>query len=271
MTPQEARLILLCRRPHGQDDDLPAMAEAREVLAAHPDIMRDCQEDAAFDALIGEKIRACPVPGGLRDCIHAGARVTPRLPWWKRRGMGFGLAALLALGIFLTQYTARTRPGPPGKPTGTSPPAGSQDIAATLPDGQATLPDFRQAVTDKVSHARIELAKLSNNSGDLQSYLAGHSKIRHVPIPPGLTPAPTHGCEVFQWRGREVTLICFQTEAGIAHLFTIDAADLSGELAEPLCAHCNGWQTLTWKQDGKILLLTAQTSPEALRKIALPG
>ncbi|MDB6070779.1 MAG: hypothetical protein JWL81_1950 [Verrucomicrobiales bacterium] len=286
MTPQEARLILQCRRPHGQDDHLPAMAEARQALADHPDILSDCQEGAAFDALIGEKLRSCAVPEGLRDCIHAGARVTARPPWWKRRsGLGLGIAAVVAAGVFLTQYKPAPRPRGPDRipvtsgsqelavtnPAATTPAAAATTPGATTPAESATLPDFRQAVTDKVSQARIELAMLSNNSGDLQSYLAGHSKIRHVPIPAGLSPSPTHGCEVFQWRGREVTLICFQTDAGIAHLFTIDAADLAGDLPEPLCAHCNGWQTLTWKQDGKILLLTAQTSPEALRKIALPG
>ena len=55
MNPQEARLILQCRRARGQDDSLPAMAEARQTIENLPDLIKELEDDAAFDALIGQR------------------------------------------------------------------------------------------------------------------------------------------------------------------------------------------------------------------------
>lgn len=257
MNPEEARLILQCRRPQGQDDALPAMAEALKVLEPLPEDRAALESDAALDALIGAKLRSFAPPAQLRHGILTGARITPRLPWWKRRSVVFSAAAILALGLSLALLK------PDLQPTGSG-------IVRALPP--ADLDAFREAVTIKVSQDGIRLDKVSANVRELQSYLASHTQDGPVPLPEALTVLASHGCEVFQWQGHEVTLICFETTgAGIAHLFTINAADLPTDLSTPQQASIHGWETLTWKQDGKVMLLTAQTSPETLRKLALPG
>lgn len=258
MNPDEAKLILQCRRAQGQDDSLPAMAEAFKALEHLPADREELDHDAAFDAVVGEKLRACPCPESLRQTILTGAKVTPRLPWWRRHSVLFSAAAAaIALG------TGKALLTPAIRPTG-------HETAHVLPP--ASLADFQADTTAKVSHSRIALAKVSPNADDLEHYLANHTKGRHVPLPPGLRPLPTHGCEVFQWKGREVTLMCFESaEGGTAHLFTINADELPADLSQPLLASANGWQTISWKQDGKVMLLTAQTTPEILRKMVLPG
>jgi hypothetical protein len=257
MNPEEAKLILQCRRPAGQDDALPAMAEAWKVLEHLPEDRAALEADAALDALIGSKLRGFAPPEALRRNILTGARVTPRLPWWRRRTMLFSAAALVAAGVAGVILKSGLQP------TG-------NEIAQTVP--AASLSDFREATTGKVSRDKIALTKVSPKPEELQEYLAVHSKGKRIALPPGLSPLSTHGCEVFEWKGREVTLMCFETaDAGIAHLFTISADDLPADLAEPLVASANGWQTLTWKQDGKIMQLIAQTTPEKLRQLVLPG
>lgn len=257
MNPEEAKLILQCRRATGQDDALPAMAEAWKVLEHLPEDRAALESDAALDALIGSKLRGFAPPAELRRNILTGARVTPRLPWWRRRSVIFSAAALLAAGV--TGVLLK----PSLRPTG-------NEIALAVPG--VDLSDFREATTGKVSREEIALTKVSHHADELQEYLAVHSKGKRIALPPGLQPLTTHGCEVFAWKGREVTLMCFETaDAGIAHLFTISADDLPADLAKPLLASANGWQTLTWKQDGRIMQLIAQTTPEKLSKLVLPG
>lgn len=257
MNPEEARLILQCRRPQGQDDALPAMAEALEALETLPETQAALEADAVLDALIGAKLRHFPVPPQLRHSILTGARITPRLPWWRRRAFIFSAAAVFAVGMSFTQLK-------------TSLPSPGSGLVEALPAGG--LAEFRNAATAKISGGEIHLNKVSSHLGELQAYLASRPQGRPVSLPEGLTTLPTHGCEIFEWQGHEVTLICFETaEAGIAHLFTIDAGALPADLSTPLLASAHGWETLTWKHDGKVMLLTAQTSPAILRKLALPG
>lgn len=262
MNPEEARLILQCRRPHGQDDSLPAMSEAWQALDAYPDDISALKDDAALDAILGEKLRSLAPPADLRRNILTGAKVTPVLPWWRRRNSWLAAAALLVLGISWQQLALQ----PGSVSPGSGPPVPTQYLPT------ASLEDFRQDITAKVNDGSIHLGKVSPKVDDLQTWLASNAKGRQIPVPAGLAPLPTHGCEVFEWKGREVTLVCFEAADGhMAHLFTLNAADLPADLSQPLLASANGWQTLTWQQDGRLLVLTSQMPPDALRKLALPG
>lgn len=257
MNPEEAQLILQCRRAQGQDNALPAMAEAWQTLTTLPEARAALEADAALDALIGQKLRSFEPPSELRRIILTGARITPQLPWWRRRSVIFTAAALVMAGLSLTLI----------KPAGQQ--AGHETAQASIPPG---LEEFRQAITTKVNQDQIHFSKSSSHLGDLQTWLASHSTSQPATVPAGLTPLPTHGCEVFEWNGHEVTLMCFETkDAGTVHLFTIKASDLPMDLAAPLLASANGWETITWKQDGKIMQLIGQTTPEVLRALALPG
>ncbi len=257
MNPQEARLILQCRRARGQDDSLPAMAEARQTIENLPDLIKELEDDAAFDALIGEKLRSITVPSALRSSILAGARITPQIPWWRRRLTVFSAAALLAIGV--SSLLVKPQLFPSG-----------HEIAKT--QANAGLTEFRDATTKKVNNGGIHFSKASGDFSELQTYLASHSTSHAEKISSSLSPLPTHGCEIFQWQGHQVTLVCFETQdAGTVHLFTINASDLPADLSAPLLASVNGWETITWKQDGKIMQLIGHTTPERLKQLALPG
>jgi hypothetical protein len=257
MNPQEARLILQCRRARGQDDSLPAMAEARQTIENLPDLKKELEEDAAFDALIGEKLRSIVVPSTLRSSILAGARITPQIPWWRRRLTVFSAAALLAVGV--SSLLVKPQLFPSG-----------HEIASS--QANTGLTEFREATTKKVNHDGIHFSKASEDFSELKTYLASHSASSPDQVSHALSPLPTHGCEIFQWKGHEVTLVCFETkDAGTVHLFTINASDLPADLSAPLLASANGWETITWKQNGKIMQLIGQTTPERLKQLALPG
>ncbi len=260
MNPEEARLILQCRRPAGQDDRLPAITEAWQTLNGHPEIRAALEADALVDGEIGRKLRSLDPPADLRGLILAGARVTPRLAWWRRRGAFLAAAALIIGGVAAWQLRPLLRP------------AGTEVVNSPVPaTPPASLEEFRQDTTDKVSNDGIHLAHLSRHPSELQAWLSRKSKTPPAEVPPGLSSLATHGCEIFQWKGREVTLMCFETGSGTVHLFTMDAADIDWDLSQPQVASANGLETLTWKQNGRIMLLTAQAPPDQLRRLALPG
>jgi len=257
MNPEEAQLILQCRRAQGQDNALPAMAEAWQTLNHLPEARAALEADAALDALIGQTLRRFEPPSELRRIILTGARITPQLPWWRRRSVIFTAAALVMAGLSVTLI----------KPAGQQ--AGHETTQVIIPP---ELEEFRQAITTKLNQDQIHFSKASSQLEDLQTWLANHSTSPPATVPVGLAPLPTHGCEVFEWKGHEVTLVCFETkDSGTVHLFTIKASDLPMDLTAPLPASANGWETITWKQDGKIMQLIGQTSPEALRALILSG
>jgi len=175
MNPQEARLILQCRRARGQDDALPAMAEAWQTLQDFPDLKKELGEDAAFDALIGEKLRAFPVPSALRSSILAGARITPQIPWWRRRLTVFSAAALIAVGVsslLIKPHLSRS----------------SHEIAQS--QSHPGLTEFRDATTQKVNNDGIHFSKASGDFSELQTYLASHSTSHPGKISSTSPPCP---------------------------------------------------------------------------------
>lgn len=254
MNPEEARLILQCRRAQGQDDSLPAMAEAWEAIELHPEIRANLAADAEIDALIGQKLRSFAPPAELRSVILTGAKVTPMLPWWHRRTFLLSAAAVVVLGFFSLLLKSNLHLD--GKET-------------TWTGPLAGLQNFLEDTTARLKEENINFALASDKSGELQTYLAAHLKSPVAAIPASLSPLLTYGCEIFQWKGHEVTLMCFETEdEGTVHLFTINEKDLPGNFSGPLLASANGYETITWKQDGKIMQLAGHTTHENLRKLA---
>ena len=80
------------------------------------------------------------------------------------------------------------------------------------------------------------------------------------PTPGGLAQLEKAlGCKVFQWRGRQVTLVCLQAGTGSVHLFTIDAAELPDEIVgTEACKCCETWNTLLWNTRGKVQILASK-------------
>ena len=272
MTREEAKLILQCRRPCGKDDHLPVMREARSVVETCPDTMAELEAECALDGLIAERVRSVDPPADLLRNILLGAKVTPMQPWWRRHsGVLAAAAALAVAGVIL---------GIPRQPQGgktelTSLPKTTvtqeERIGPAVPL-QPTLADFRVDTTSKLSADKVSFQISSNSVAELQSYVNNHTRIRRVPVPDPMNPLPTLGCEIFQWRGHEVTLICFNTEEfGTVHLFTIDAADLPGCSAGCTDALAGGWQTVTWKDGDRVLLIAGKAPAEDLRKLIAKG
>ena len=84
MNPEEATLILQCRRPRGQDDHEPAISEALALISSDTAAMERVRCEEGLDALIGERLRRVEPPPDLRRKILVGAKVSRPRPLWQR-------------------------------------------------------------------------------------------------------------------------------------------------------------------------------------------
>lgn len=236
MNAEEAKLILQCRRPRGQDDHSPAISEALALISGDAAGMELLRREEILDALIGERFRSVEPPADLRRKILVGARVSRPRPVWQRPAW---LAAAAAFAVAL--------------PTAVKYWPVSAPVFASV-----TLSDFRTATTEKLNTGHTNFKPLASLD-EVKDHLARNTKSKSsVPVPGNLCHCPggTVGCEIFEWKGREVTLICFNAgKTGTVHLFTVDASALKDGPGGPIYKPENGWQTRAWIEDGHLMVL----------------
>jgi hypothetical protein len=239
MNLEEAKLIVQCRRPGGQDDRDVAISEALTLVRNDQTASERMRQEEALDAMIGERLRSMDPPGDLLRKILVGRSVTRRRHWWQRP---VWLAAAAAVAVGVPVALNHLPDTPQGGP-----------VFAAI-----SLADFRAASTQRLNDGpRVRPLPTYE---EVKAHLAEHSRARSVPVPDNLCHAPggTVGCEIFEWRGREVTLICFNAgKAGTVHLFTVDASALEDGPGGPIYQPSNGWQTRAWIEDGRLMVLAA--------------
>jgi len=250
----EAKLLLQACRPDGQDDALPAFAEALALVERDPELKAWWEAQRAFDRAVSAKLRDVPIPADLRDTILAGRKIeqmTPRfrLPYW------LAAAAMIALCIGLGFHYGN----------GTTP---------------ARAISIAQAVPALASHdyAAGSIAFLEDDTTPLGMLSPDHEKVvawlkqQHSPlgaIPNKMESLPSVGCQTFHVRGHAVSLICFtMTGGGVCHLFTIEKqalADPPG--ASPSFGREGSWTTASWSDAEHTYMLATQADPDTLRHL----
>src|SRR6188768_3424401 len=83
----DPRLYLSARRPGGQDDADPAMADAIAQSGNDPQLAAWAEAEKRQDAALTLKLRAVQPPPGLRERILAGSQVrrSGAREWFERR------------------------------------------------------------------------------------------------------------------------------------------------------------------------------------------
>jgi len=254
MNAEDAKLILQCRRPRGQDDHDPAISEALAFASCDVAFMEAMRREEALDVAIGERLRSVEPPADLRRKILIGARVTRVRPVWRRPGW-LAAAACLVLSVPLA---VKYWPAGPQAP-----------VYAAL-----TLPELRGLAVHKLSDGP-QVAGVKSME-DVKSYLARRNASCCVSVVPKQlchSPGGPIGCAVYEVKGREVTLICFNAgKLGEVHLFTVDASVLEDRPGGPIYETGGGWHTCTWPAGGHVLLLAGSAGSvtredlEAMRK-----
>jgi hypothetical protein len=256
MTPEEARLILHCRRPHGQDDADPAIASAIAALQTDHAASAEHHASQSLDSALCEQLRRLPVPDALRGNILAGRRLTPRAARFRPLWIAAAAAAVLAIaGPALWKFL----PWNQGQPVFAS----------------ASLSDFRLAAADKLTKHDFRLDRMKSLD-ELKDRLKDKTPAAAENLCGGCQGGVL-GCHIYDWQGRDVTLICFNAgDKGTVHLFTVDASALRGAPAGKVFETRDGWNTLAWAcpSSGRIMLLAgeeARTTSASLSSLIAAG
>lgn len=183
MTNEEAKFVLRAYRAHGADAGDEALAEALARVRRDPDLARWFAAEQAFDRAVAEKLAAVAPPPELREAILAGVKAGAplRAPWW-RAPAWLGLAASLVLLLGVAGFwTTRAN-------------AASEDIT-----------DF---AADYVA-AGFFLGEHGADIAELRAWLEQQKAPLPTVLPEGFHRLRSLGCKRIDYRGKQVSLICF--------------------------------------------------------------
>lgn len=244
MNNHEAKFILHGYRPHGRDAGDPQFAEALRQAQEDPHLASWLAQEQEVDAAIARKVQTCPLPEGLKEAILAGRKIVAATAWWRRREV-LAVAASLVFVAVLAAFWLK-------------------------PGGASTVEILRQDLTQMLSTGSYSLQAHAEDIAQLKESIRAHGGHADFVLPAGLKDARGYGCQVLDWRGKSVTMICLRTsEAGIVHLFVIRASDLPGapRPGAPRFARRGEWASAAWTLEDKTYLLVGLTDRQTLQKI----
>lgn len=244
MTNDEAKFILNAYRPNGEDANDPMFEAALAQAKRDPDLAGWFARLQAFDRAIASKLGETEVPEGLRAAILAGANVSrskPATSWWRRSpvwAMAASLAMLLAVAIPAFWSTTRA-------------------------NASGDLPDF---ATDYVA-AGFFLAEHDADIERLRMWLKGRNSPLPNDLPPGFRSLRGLGCKTVDYRGKNISLICFGAGKEY-HLFVADRADFPNLEASdtPKFVVRKGLAAATWSDRDHHYVVVTDDSLNALKQ-----
>jgi hypothetical protein len=243
MNNDEAKFMLQGYRPGGRDAGDPAMMAALEQARRDPALAGWFQREQAHGAAVAAKLREIAPPPGLRAAILAGARVSGRAdpvrPAW-RHPAWLALAAGFALLLGL---------------------AGWWRFA---PVGGASFEEYAMNVVDR----GFVLGKRGDDLAELKSWLAG----QRGPLP-GVLPAEfaalrALGCRTLEYRGRDVSLVCFERGKREFHVFVARREDLPpGEDSPPRFLARGDLVAATWTDARNRYVVVSDANMDTLKRL----
>ena len=245
MTNEEAKFILGAYRPNGSDASDPAMAEALLQASRDPELGAWFREERALDAVISEKLNEVEVPAELKSTILVGHRMMTR-PGAKGGAWTFFAKWAAVLIVF----------------------AGIGSLLLFRPSSDDPLATYRAELISLLAMKASPLDYHSSSLTDVQRWLAEREMASEFAVSNALSTQATMGCQILDWNGAQVTLICFDTGDGqLAHLLVVDRSALPGLEAtqERVLSVKEGWTTAIWVTKDKGYLLAGKGERPELR------
>lgn len=207
MSNNEAKFILRAYRPSGRDAGDPAMAEALKQARHDPALGAWFAREQAHDAAVAAKLREVAPPAGLRAAILAGATMseqktgavagkTRTQAWW-RQPVWLAVAAAVAVVLSVLTWKRLT------------------------PAGGATLEEFAVNNVDK----GFRLQKHSADVAVLKTWLSGQRGPLPEALPAKFAELRALGCRTLDFKGRDVSLLCFERGGKEFHVFVARLED----------------------------------------------
>jgi len=254
MDTEHAKSVLLTYRlgeaaPLGSE-----LAEALALAERNFDLAAWLEQELRFDRSMRQLLRAVPAPAGLRASIVLGRPADIVRPRWSRPSLLAVAAAVIGvLGfVILRSVNSTDKPVPLAQ-------------SAAAPSFDA----FHQEMATLIAEGRYSLQETSTSLAELKRYIRQNRGVADAAIPSRLAALPTYGCQILNWRGQRVTLICFTSaQLGFVHLFVLDADSQSLPVGSTEMVKVSDWNTARWRAEGKSYLLVAQGTDAQLRSLA---
>lgn len=242
-----ARRVLLLFRPGCGDEADPDVQAALKHLQQNPELQRWFDQHCAFQTAARRTLREVPVPAGLRQRILSGNPGSSKIVWWRRAAFqGPALAAAAALVLLLGMWWLWLPQPPRG------------DFTA-----------YREKMVSQVLR-EYAMDLVTTNVTEIREFLSSHPQaLTDYELTPPLENTPVKGCGLLRWRGRPVTMVCFQSGQQELFLFVTNRAGLPGTPAEerPELAPVKRLMTASWTKDGKTYVLAAKGDEASLRRL----
>lgn len=257
MTPHEAKKLLSCTRPEGQDTDDPQFAEAFAMLDSDATLRAWYEAEQAFDTAFAKALAAAPSPAGLKDKILASVETVEApqkddepvvgFPARKsdtgRRWLAIAATVIIVAGLALVMRQ-------PAEPT---------------PEQLAAAPQMVAFLDDFYTEHFPGFDRASNNYQEIQTYLASVEAPVTQVLPASLQQGEPMGCLVIQYGDARIGMICFRKGGGeIYHLFTADRQALGAKVPESGTYQLGEHFYTVWNEDTQTHVVSGKKDPTGL-------
>ena len=248
MDQEEAKRLLECYRPSGQDSDDPQFQEALALTRRDPELQRWFASQQDLSIALSKKLQEIPVPKDLKTKI-LNERIDRQMPRQRHLGRPLAIAAIVLILLTPLAYLAnRFQASPP-----------------------TTYAALKQDMGNYLSGFYV-LEKMSDDLDGLQTYLQSQHGVARYDAPEWLAQHPSIGCGIIEWHGQEIALICFMVKGEVVHLFAMDAVHFNDgpNTLVPEFEQVNEWSTLTWTDSPKHYLVSTLGDEAFLRSVFPP-
>jgi hypothetical protein len=249
MNQEEAKQILALYRPGTADERDPSFREARQLAQSQPELARWFEEHCEAYLALRRKLRAVPVPPGLKERILSERKIRRSL-FEKYSAPLLAAAAAVVLMAGISFW-----------------PRSWHKVDA----GHAA---YRKRMTE--TGLRGYYMDLSTtDSSQVRHFLKAKNAPADYTLPAGLQRAELAGCVVLRWQGAPVSMICFKSgrdlpagEKSDLWLFVTDrnAVPHAPSPGPPVFTRVNKAMTASWSDDKKNYLLAAVGNEAFLEK-----
>lgn len=244
MNNSEAKFILHAYRPNGEDAQDPSMAEALAQVRADPSLQSWFHREQAHSAAVAAKLKVLGPPPELRAAILAGTKAS-RVPATNRmsssRVWRMAIAAMLAIGLTAAAWW-RFAPIP----------------------GE-TFDEFALNFVTR----RFFLQERSPDVAQLKTWLVQRNAPLPATLPAKFANLHALGCRTLEFKGRNVSLVCFEEDGKEFHVFVARRDELPSSLAPAVqgLAEIRDHAVTVWEDAEHYYVLVSDASRAAVERL----
>ncbi|MFZ5806538.1 MAG: hypothetical protein ACOY3I_04980 [Verrucomicrobiota bacterium] len=232
MNNYEAKLILQAYRPSGRDAQDPHFREALAQAEQDPSLGAWFAEEQKAHAIVSKKLRAFPVPEDVKVEILVGRKID-RVPLRRHSHILVAMVACAVMGLFTALYFNSSR--------------------------TISLNYLQKEIAIFTEKHEFNPPYWTEDSEKIRAWLKTRQGSPEFVVPVGMQSLANIGCEVREFHGRKVSVICFWVDKNkreAIHLFVVDRSTLKDLPLRPMFLQQGKAITAAWSDDKHAYILS---------------